>query len=200
MKKFYYTRKWAPKKKPLSQANHLQEKPRKKPITCYISSDSEMSEDEMAGLGYFVVEKILEKRGEGKDRMYLVKWKGYENLTWEPKENLKSCLEAVEEFEEKKHNLSRESTFDPELEKHLPKKRLRKTKINQKIKKLKPSEPRKGTLGTDQALKITEAKIIDGKVFYAILFKDIPGVSWISHEDVTKKANHLIIKHFNSHV
>ncbi len=39
----------------------------------------------------FEVEAILEHRGEEQDREYLVKWKDYEEPTWEPAENLEHC-------------------------------------------------------------------------------------------------------------
>lgn len=37
------------------------------------SSDDTMSENEMADLGYYLVEKILNSQGEGKNKRYLVK-------------------------------------------------------------------------------------------------------------------------------
>lgn len=50
----------------------------------------------------FEVEKILEKRKIGKKIEYLVKWKGYDNIsdnTWESIQNLKNAMESVDEFE-----------------------------------------------------------------------------------------------------
>ena len=46
----------------------------------------------------YEVEKILDKKGN----KYLVKWKGYNDPTWEPRRNLTNAKEAIEEFEKGK--------------------------------------------------------------------------------------------------
>ena len=46
----------------------------------------------------YEVEKILDKKGN----KYLVKWKGYNDPTWEPRRNLTNAKEALEEFEKGK--------------------------------------------------------------------------------------------------
>jgi len=52
----------------------------------------------------YEVEKILDKKGKGKNIQYLVKWKNFdkpEDLSWEPLENLTESSEAIEAFENK---------------------------------------------------------------------------------------------------
>lgn len=46
-------------------------------------SSSSLSEDEV-----FVVEKILDRKKKGSKWMYLLKWEGYTETTWEPEENI----------------------------------------------------------------------------------------------------------------
>jgi len=51
----------------------------------------------------FVIEKIIGKKTEKKKILYEVKWKGYDETTFEPRENLlKEVPELVKEFDEKK--------------------------------------------------------------------------------------------------
>ena len=50
----------------------------------------------------YEVEKVLDKRGSGRNISYLVKWKGWdleEDLTWEPAKNLANVKNLIEEFE-----------------------------------------------------------------------------------------------------
>lgn len=47
----------------------------------------------------FVVESIAGKRKRGRKTEYLVKWKGFEDQTWEPMENLNTCQEMIAEYE-----------------------------------------------------------------------------------------------------
>jgi len=56
---------------------------------------------------FFTVEKIIDKKKEGKKLFYLVKWEGYpeEQNTWEPVANLSNVKDLVKEFE-KKNELS----------------------------------------------------------------------------------------------
>uniref|UniRef100_A0AC34F410 Chromo domain-containing protein n=1 Tax=Panagrolaimus sp. ES5 TaxID=591445 RepID=A0AC34F410_9BILA len=46
----------------------------------------------------FEVEKILDKKGSGRSLQYLVKWKGYDETTWEPATNC-GCKELIIAFE-----------------------------------------------------------------------------------------------------
>ena len=64
----------------------------------YLTYTSEVSleEDE------YVVEKILARRGEGDNREYLIKWKGYSSAVngWEPQVHLmRHCMEEVAAFD-----------------------------------------------------------------------------------------------------
>ena len=52
---------------------------------------------------FFTVERIIEKKREGKKLFYLVKWEGYpeEQNTWEPVSNLSNVKDMIREFEKK---------------------------------------------------------------------------------------------------
>lgn len=54
------------------------------------------SEDE-----YYIVEKILDRKKEGKKFLYKVKWEGYpeSSCTWEPLSNLQNVREMVKDFD-----------------------------------------------------------------------------------------------------
>uniref|UniRef100_A0AC35EWF1 Histone H1 n=1 Tax=Panagrolaimus sp. PS1159 TaxID=55785 RepID=A0AC35EWF1_9BILA len=47
----------------------------------------------------FNVEKVLNKKGKGKNVKYLIKWEGFDETTWEPKSNCNNCSELIQEFE-----------------------------------------------------------------------------------------------------
>ena len=59
-------------------------------------NDDEDSDEEV-----FIVEKILDKKKEGRRLLYLVKWEGYEekDATWEPVGNLGNVKELVREYD-----------------------------------------------------------------------------------------------------
>uniref|UniRef100_A0AC35F163 Chromo domain-containing protein n=1 Tax=Panagrolaimus sp. PS1159 TaxID=55785 RepID=A0AC35F163_9BILA len=52
-----------------------------------ISSDSDNDEYEPDGKEYFAVEKVINRRFEDGEQKFEVKWKGYDDITWEPLEN-----------------------------------------------------------------------------------------------------------------
>lgn len=58
--------------------------------------------------GYFVVEKVLDKKFENGKAFYLIKWKDYPDSdnSWLPEENVATCRKLIEEFEKKISNIS----------------------------------------------------------------------------------------------
>jgi hypothetical protein len=48
----------------------------------------------------YVVEAIVARRGVGSSLCYLVRWRGYENSTWEPVANCAGCGALIANFEE----------------------------------------------------------------------------------------------------
>ncbi|CAD8136981.1 unnamed protein product [Paramecium octaurelia] len=48
----------------------------------------------------YEVESIIMKKIENQESHYLVKWKGYSELTWEPLSSLQHCQLLVDEFDE----------------------------------------------------------------------------------------------------
>jgi hypothetical protein len=68
---------------------------RLRPYLTY-TTEVPMEEDE------YVVEKILARRGEGENREYLIKWKGYSSAVngWEPQAHLmRHCMDEVAAFD-----------------------------------------------------------------------------------------------------
>jgi Chromo (CHRromatin Organisation MOdifier) domain len=49
----------------------------------------------------YTVERILEKKKEGRRSLYLIKWDGFDEkeATWEPLSNLGNVKEMVKEFD-----------------------------------------------------------------------------------------------------
>ncbi len=67
-----------------------------------VRDDSEEEEEEQAGDAepVYEVEKILDKCFDKRKRpLYEVKWKGYEEKTWEPKSSFKTCDAMLKNFE-----------------------------------------------------------------------------------------------------
>ena len=48
------------------------------------------------------IERILSHKGK-QNRQYQVKWKGYEEVTWEPEENLEHSKESIDDYWRRKH-------------------------------------------------------------------------------------------------
>ena len=66
--------------------------------------DEDNDEDDVGGIEEvdYEVEKVVDKKGTGKNLLYLVKWKGWdlpEDQTWEPLENLENAKHLVTLFE-----------------------------------------------------------------------------------------------------
>ena len=64
------------------------------------ASESEI-DDETDGEDMFVVEAILGEKKEGKMLVFEVKWKGYEETSWEPRGNL-SALDVFKAYQKSK--------------------------------------------------------------------------------------------------
>ncbi|XP_022980306.1 chromo domain protein LHP1-like isoform X1 [Cucurbita maxima] len=66
------------------------------------AGDVSASEQTKLDEGFFEVESILRKRVSKGQLQYLVKWHGWPKTanTWEPSDNLQSCSELIDEFEE----------------------------------------------------------------------------------------------------
>ena len=49
----------------------------------------------------FTVEKIIDKKKDGRRTLYLIKWEGFneKDATWEPLSNLGNVKELVKDFE-----------------------------------------------------------------------------------------------------
>ncbi|KAG9184899.1 hypothetical protein G6011_06845, partial [Alternaria panax] len=59
------------------------------PLPSQPQDDNEPEPIEVDGEEMYLVEEILEERGQGHRKQYLVKWEGYPDPTWEPAVNLK---------------------------------------------------------------------------------------------------------------
>ena len=55
----------------------------------------------------YEVEKILASAAEAGVEMFLVKWVGYDDPTWEPLEHLDGCREVLEAFRQEQRELAR---------------------------------------------------------------------------------------------
>jgi len=83
--------------------------------------DKEMPEHEE-----YEVEKVLKKRTRKGKKEYFVKWKNYDETTWEPMENLQNAINLIEIFD---NDLDKEMPEQPEYEvEKVLKKRTRKGK------------------------------------------------------------------------
>ena len=71
---------------------------------------SQMDEDEDDGDDdeEWVVEAVEDEKSEGGRKKYLVRWEGYEELTWESEDSMENARGKIEEFRKKKQMLERE--------------------------------------------------------------------------------------------
>jgi hypothetical protein len=69
-------------------------------ISVHDQHRDEDEDDAMDGMEEeWEVEGIEDARGSGSDREWYVRWKGYTERTWEPRENLTDCAEMLAAFE-----------------------------------------------------------------------------------------------------
>ena len=80
-------------------------------------TENEPTKEDME-LDEFEVEKLVDKRVQGKQTQYRVRWKGFEEKddTWEPRKNL-NCPEKVQEFEEQERSSEDSKAGEPTLRK-----------------------------------------------------------------------------------
>ncbi|CAD8059180.1 unnamed protein product [Paramecium sonneborni] len=62
------------------------------------SNQNQQNEDCLEPL--YEVEAIMMKKIQNQQSLYLVKWKGYSELTWEPTSSLSNCQLLIDEFEQ----------------------------------------------------------------------------------------------------
>ena len=87
---------------------------------------SEPEEESQTDDEEYEVEKVLKKRTRKGKKEYFVKWKNYDETTWEPMENLQNALNLIEKFD---NDLDKEIPEQPEYEvEKVLKKRTRKGK------------------------------------------------------------------------
>ena len=67
------------------------------PLPSQPQDDNEPEPIEVDGEEEYVVEEIVEERGRGRRKQYLVKWEGYPDPTWEPASNLEHT-DALKEW------------------------------------------------------------------------------------------------------
>ena len=66
----------------------------------FSSLNLHISQSEAEEENDYEVEDILKKRiTKGGGKQYLVKWKGFDDRTWEPKDNLNNVQELIDKFE-----------------------------------------------------------------------------------------------------
>ncbi len=70
----------------------------------------------------YVVEKILDMKGEGDSAHFLIKWAGYDESesTWEPRAHLIACEDALKEFNERKAESARRKLASTRQKSYLP--------------------------------------------------------------------------------
>jgi len=69
-----------------------------------VSEAIEEAEQDVSGDDVYTVEKILDRKLEGRDYKYLIKWYGWpkNQATWEPRENLQNISELLKEFDKER--------------------------------------------------------------------------------------------------
>ena len=64
----------------------------------------------------YEVEAILDSRKKRNKLQYLVRWSGFNEMTWEPEKNLDGCRELIKEFYQLYPNATRSTELTPEKE------------------------------------------------------------------------------------
>uniref|UniRef100_A0A915LMI2 Chromo domain-containing protein n=1 Tax=Meloidogyne javanica TaxID=6303 RepID=A0A915LMI2_MELJA len=74
--------------------------------------------------GEYIAEKILDERGAGKKKEYLIQWIGYSDQTWELASHFQQFTKLIDEFHEAKKNKLNDSNNE-ESDKNVKKRKIR---------------------------------------------------------------------------
>uniref|UniRef100_A0A915P259 Chromo domain-containing protein n=1 Tax=Meloidogyne floridensis TaxID=298350 RepID=A0A915P259_9BILA len=74
--------------------------------------------------GEYIAEKILNERGVGKKKEYLIQWIGYSDQTWELASHFQQFTKLIDEFQEAKKNKLNDSNNE-ESDKNVKKRKIR---------------------------------------------------------------------------
>ncbi|CAK5089691.1 unnamed protein product [Meloidogyne enterolobii] len=74
--------------------------------------------------GEYIAEKILDERGVGKKKEYLIQWIGYSDQTWELASHFQQFTKLIDDFQEYKKNKLNDSNTE-ESEKNVKKRKMR---------------------------------------------------------------------------
>lgn len=141
----------------------------------------------------YEVEKVLEKRFRKGRVEYFVKWKHYDETTWEPLKNLGNVKDLIDEFEKNQVSLQRNSIkyqlyhfiFKDE---GVPKK-------SESLKKKDKKESKTGTSTDNGAIeeeegvyeveKVLEKRFRKGRVEYFVKWKNYDETTWEPVKNLT---------------
>ncbi|CAK88327.1 unnamed protein product (macronuclear) [Paramecium tetraurelia] len=145
----------------------------------------------------YEVESIIMKKIENQESHYLVKWKGYSELTWEPLSSLQHCQLLVDEFDE-------QHSSDNVI---VVKKTVNKKTIN-KSKKKQPQSKKGGSFQNEHQIqsfqklgRIIKIKGISQqqlKVNIKQSSKFKPKSIWINLNELHSKAPKELLKFYES--
>jgi len=152
----------------------------------------------------YEVDAILKKRIKKGKVEYFVRWKYYNDTTWEPEENLQNVLQMIDDFEKKESSMvtKEKKTEKPEVEKILEK-RNKKGMAEYLVKWKNQDEPGwvsqsnletakqkiqeyENSLTSEQEYeieKILEKRVHKGKLQYFVKWKNFDETTWepLSH-------------------
>ncbi|XP_042488765.1 chromo domain-containing protein LHP1-like [Macadamia integrifolia] len=125
--------------------------------------------------GFYEIEDVRRKRVRKGQVQYLIKWRGWPEAanTWEPFENLQSCYDVIEAFEESRHTGTRKRKRKSGTPHSQPKRKQRSTpnssvvKLKETVDVLLSSTPDNTSLASLYPPEGTEAgNATEGKTFW----------------------------------
>ncbi|CAD8144299.1 unnamed protein product [Paramecium octaurelia] len=164
------------------------------------SSSPESNESDNCLEPLYEVESIIMKQINKDESQYLVKWKGYSELTWEPLSSLQNCQLLLEEFDQQQSSKNVIITTKSVSKKTITKSQKSKKK-SKKSKKQRPFENEdqiQSFQNLGRTIKINGITNQQLKVNFKKSKNDQPKSSWINITELHQIAPKKLIQFYES--
>merc|ERR1712088_736582 len=118
-------------------------------------------------MGDYEIEKILEKRVHKGKLQYFVKWKNFDETTWEPLSHLKDVRDMIDDFERKKPESPKKQTPAKEEKKKTEKAEENNFEVEYEVE------------------KVLEKRFRKGRVEYFVKWKNYDETTWEPSKNLT---------------
>ncbi|CAD8144184.1 unnamed protein product [Paramecium pentaurelia] len=145
----------------------------------------------------YEVESIIMKKINKEESQYLVKWKGYSELTWEPLSNLQDCQLLLDEFDQQQTSNNVIITTKCVSKKAITKSK-KKSKKSKKTRTFENQDQIQSFENLGRTIKINGITNQQLKVNFKKSKNDQPKSSWININELHQIAPQKLIQFYES--